>query len=130
MGRPALEPTDEQRERVAIAAGGGMSHEQIALALGIDRKTLEKHFEAELATGAYTKRLDQLVAMYQAGVKGNVAAQKAYLALEPGLAAPPEKPEPIGKKEQQAKDATVAHVGTGWEDDLKPRSQAKQPTLQ
>lgn len=130
MGRPAFEPTEEQREEVAIAAGGGMSHERIALALGIDRGTLEKHFEAELAGGAYRKRLDQVVAMYRAGMKGNVAAQKAYLALEPGLAAPPaEKPaEPLGKKEQKNKDATTAHVGTSWEDDLAPRG--GRPTIQ
>lgn len=108
-----------------------MSHQEIALGIGIDRGTLEKYFGAELSHGAYAKRLDTVVAMHTAALKGNVAAQKAYLALEPGLAAPPEKPakeEPLGKKDQQNKDATTAHIGTDWEDDLKPRG--NRPTIQ
>jgi len=99
-----------------------MSREQIAIGLGIDRKTLEKHFEAELSTVAYQRRLEVLDAMHEAAMKGNVAAQKAYLAMEPAAAVTPApKDVPLGKKEQAQKDATHAHVGTGWEDDLRPR---------
>lgn len=106
-----------------------MSHQEIALGLGIDRGTLEKYFEAELSHGAYAKRLEVVVAMHGTAMKGNVAAQKAYLALEPGLAAPPApKEEPLGKKDRQNKDATTAHIGTDWEDDLKPRG--NRPTIQ
>lgn len=132
MSRPPFVPTPELKETVSIAAGGGMSHEQIALGLGIDRKTLEKHFEEELSTAAYQRRLEVIQAMHGAALKGNVAAQKAYLAMEPALAAPPlpdEKPEPKqGKKEQANTDAKTAHVGSDWEDDLRPRGQ--RPTLQ
>ena len=127
MARPPFEPTDDLKERVAIAAGAGMSHEQIALGLGISRPTLEKHFEVELSTGAYAKRLEVLAAMHGAAMKGNVAAQKAYLALEPALAAPPEKSAPLGKKEQAEVDAKTVQVGTGWEEDLRPRG---RPTIQ
>lgn len=82
MARPTYKPTAAQRRQVAIAAGGGMSHEQIALGMGIARNTLEKHFEAELSTGAYAKRLEVLQAVHAAAKRGNMAAAKAYLALD------------------------------------------------
>lgn len=106
------------RKTVSIAAGGGMSHEEISIGLGIDRKTLEKYFEAELSTQAYARRLEVLDAMHGSAVKGNVAAQKAYLALNPKAAAPPQPAEPkppvLGKKEQANVDAKDAAVGTTW----------------
>jgi len=44
---------------------------------------------------------------------------------------PEEKPEPKqGKKEQANSDARTAHVGSEWEDDLRPRGQPQRPTLQ
>lgn len=112
------------RRKVSIAAGGGMSHEEIAIGLGISRNTLEKHFERELSVAAYERRLEVLSAMYGAAVKGNVTAQRAYLQVTPRSAAPPAplqgeevapKQPAMGKKEQQAADAVTAHVATDWE---------------
>lgn len=109
-----------------------MTHEEIALGLGISRKTLEKHFEHELSVGAYAKRLEVLDAMQRTARRGNVAAQKAYLQLTPSVAAPPaqpgkdtdaaaatQKPEKIGKKERANADAQVAQVGTEWDELLR-----------
>lgn len=121
MARPPFQPTDDQRKTVSIAAGSGeMSHEEIAIGLGIDRKTLEKHFEAELSEGAYKRRLEVLEAMHGAALKGNVAAQKAYLAATPAAAPTPEKSVQAGKKEQAKADAASAAEGTDWHD-LLPR---------
>lgn len=127
-GRPAFAPTLKQRETVAVAAGGGMSHEEIAIGLGIDRKTLEKHFEHELSVGAYEKRLEVLNAMHATAVKGNVTAQKAYVALTPAAAAPPLPPldppqpqQPEGKKAQAQAAAKTAQAGTDW-DNLLPKT--------
>lgn len=120
-GRPAFRPTPAQRRKVSVAAGAGMSHEEIALGLGIARNTLEKHFEQELSVGAYSRRLEVLDAMHRTAVKGNVAAQKAYVALTPAVAAPPVPAEkPKGKKEQAEADATSAARGTDWDDLLPP----------
>ena len=120
-GRPAFKPTPAQRRKVSVAAGAGMSHEEIALGLGIARNTLEKHFEQELPVGAYSRRLEVLDAMHRTAVKGNVAAQKAYVALTPAMAAPPVPAEkPKGKKEQAEADATSAARGTDWDDLLPP----------
>lgn len=119
-GRPAFKPTPAQRRKVSIAAGAGMAHEEIALGLGIARNTLEKYFEEELSVGAYSRRLEVLDAMHRTAVKGNVAAQKAYVALTPAVAAPPVPVEaPKGKKEQAQADAVTAADGTDW-DDLLP----------
>ena len=55
--------------------------------------------------------------MHRTAVKGNVAAQKAYVALTPAMAAPPVPDEkPRGKKEQAEHDATHAAKGTDWDD--------------
>lgn len=96
-----------------------MSHEEIAIGLGIAINTLKKHFAFELTTGAYQRREEVLNAMYRTAKKGNVAAQKAYTALTPKVAAPPLPPDqpekPDGKKAQANADAVTAQKGTDWD---------------
>jgi hypothetical protein len=109
------------RAKVASSAGAGVSHEQIAIALGISRTTLLKHFGTELSRAAYSRQMDVAHAMYLAAKKGNVAAQKAYMAMTPKASALPlpapeaEKSPKLGKKEQANADAQVAQVGTDWD---------------
>lgn len=124
------------RKRVSIGAAGGMTHEEISIALGIARATLEKHFERELSIVAHQRKLDALCAMYDSatgakGMKPNVSAQKAFVAASVVLSAPPvpkgeavqpDKAEKLGKKEQQQHDAESAPVGTGWANLLKPNA--------
>lgn len=83
MPRPRYKPTSMQRRQVSVAAGAGMSHAAIALALDIARGTLEWHFGSELATGAYERRIETIEAMYRTAMKGNVTAMKAYLGKKP-----------------------------------------------
>jgi len=116
-GRPPYKPTPVSRRKVTNAAAGGMSHEEIAIALGISRNTLEKCFERELSTGALNRRMEVMDAMARTALKGNVSAQKSFLAMTSTLAAPPlESERPKGKKEQQAADAVTAAQGTDWAD--------------
>jgi len=134
-GRPEFKVTDALRRQVAIAAGGGMSHEEIAIAVGCSRNTLEKHFEAELSEGALKRRFDVMQALYRAATgkakRVNVTAAKLYLATPAAAAPPPAKPqegdaakEKLGKKEQAERDARKAAEGTQWGDLLNP------PTVQ
>lgn len=127
MARPPFKPTSALKRKVAIAAGGGMSHEEIALVLGICRNTLEKHFAHELSIGAYCKRFEVLDSLHKAAKKGSVSACKEYLKQTPAAASPPqqedEKPEvKLGKKEQAAEDAQNAAVGTDWDQLLRSDS--------
>lgn len=116
-GRPAFSPTAAQRRMVTNAAAGGMSHEEIAIGIGVARNTLEKYFEKELSTVALRRRMEVLDAMARTALKGNVAAQKAFLAHTPTLAAPPvAKETPAGKKEQANAAAVGAQAGTEWAD--------------
>jgi hypothetical protein len=39
-----IEPTDEQRRTVKTMSGFGVPHDNIATHIGIDPKTLRKHF--------------------------------------------------------------------------------------
>lgn len=118
MARPKFKPTEEQRLKVSVACGAGVSHDKIALGLGIARGTLELHFAKELEHGGSERRLEILAAMYKAGMDGNVAAQKAYLATT--IATPGAQPD--GKKAQQDAEAKVAQKGTDWADLLPAHS--------
>lgn len=133
-GRPPHVPTAASRRKVAVSAGGGMRHEDIALALGISAPTLLKYYGHELSSGAMERRAEVMIALHQAAKKGSSSAARAYLALTPELHAPPApaegdaKPEqpaapkaaPLGKKEQAQADAATAQQGTEWERLLQP----------
>ena len=47
----AHKPTDESRKMVESTSGLGLPHEQIAILVGIDDKTLRKYYRTELDTG-------------------------------------------------------------------------------
>lgn len=79
LGRPAHVPTARTRTTVAIAAGAGMRHADIAAAVGLGRSALERHYAVELRNGAAAKRLEVIVALYQAARRGRTTAVKAYL---------------------------------------------------
>jgi len=44
-------PSEEWRRQVETASGYGLPHEQIAVLVGIDDKTLRKHYRKELDQG-------------------------------------------------------------------------------
>jgi hypothetical protein len=53
-GRPPFTPTDDQRELVRVMTASGFPQPEIATKIGIDPKTLRKHFRAEIKTGKQT----------------------------------------------------------------------------
>lgn len=104
-----------------------MSHDEIALAIGIARGTLEKHFASELTAGAAQKRLDVIASLFTSATKkGNTSAAKAYLEHAPQLTTADGdaaggsktvtvKARAIGKKAQANIDAQTAQQGTDWD---------------
>jgi AcrR family transcriptional regulator len=87
-----------------------MTHEAIAAAIGISPPTLRKHFADELSAVASKRRLEVLTKMFRTAMKGNVSAQKAFLAAgDAANSAPPPAPKPEGEKvgkKERAEDST------------------------
>jgi hypothetical protein len=105
-GRPAFEPTDEQRSQVEIWAIA-MTHDEIATALGISAPTLAKHFRDELAGGPARRRAALIESLYGAGMMGNVSAIRTLEQLRAAMPVDDpteaiEQPEPTGKKARAA----------------------------
>ncbi len=128
MARPEHKPTAATRRRVSVAAGGGMTHEAIALALKISEPTLRKHYADELAAGAHGRRMDVLEKLYTSARRGSTSAARAYLAHQAqftplaegqlqdgGKGSKAPKPVKVGKKEQAQVDAVGAESGTDWD---------------
>lgn len=130
-GAPEFQPTDYQRERVAIWAACNMSHQDICIALKSDigkllsEPTLRKHFYVELNELKIRKRADIFEARYKAAKGGNVSAQSKLIdqwELElPKPAAPvtpdpskPAKEKKLGKKDLAQRDAENAHKNSEW----------------
>ena len=123
MGRARKKQQTTLGKRVSIAAGAGMPHEEIATALDMTRKDLERDFAWELSVGAHLERLELVEALHASALAGNVAAVKAYTALSiksAGVPLPEVSAEKVGKKEQRNVDAKTAQNGTGWEGLLRP----------
>ncbi|MBT9495362.1 MAG: hypothetical protein IV107_24075 [Paucibacter sp.] len=107
-----------------------MSEDAIALALGITRPTLAKHFMVELTAGAAVKKMEALDALFAQVKKGNVTAIKAVLLLGDAIdprpkagagagageqaASVPASAGRLGKKEAQQVAAVSAADGTDW----------------
>lgn len=124
--KPQFNPSRLERDMVEILASGRMSEERIALALGVDPKTLRKHCAGELSAGMARRDAEMLKAQFDAGVKGNASAQKVWLAradLLPQSDQPPtQKEEAFGKKQQELIEAAKGAEGTPWADIIQPPS--------
>lgn len=73
-GRPAFEPTDEQRRTVTDMAAVGITQEQIALYLDIDDNTLRKHFRRELDVAALEANVKVAKSLYVKALSGDIGA--------------------------------------------------------
>ena len=74
MPMPSHEPTDQQRRQAEAMAGYGIPHLDIARIIGIDRKTLEKHYRRELDTGQAKATAKVAESLYKQATEGNTAA--------------------------------------------------------
>jgi hypothetical protein len=89
-GRPAMEPTPEQRNMVTVLAGMRVPDKIIAEQLGIlDSRTLRRHFAAELVDGRENLIATLKSQIVGAAMRGSVRAQTWLLErLEPEQFAP------------------------------------------
>lgn len=73
-GRPTFKPTAEQRSQVKLFAAYGISHEDIAEQIGIDPKTLRKHFRKELKTGVTEANAKIAQRLFKKAIDGDTTA--------------------------------------------------------
>lgn len=69
-GRKRYEPTEKDLRIVETMAGCGMPQESIARALGIDSKTLRKHFRRELDCSADKADAQVAASLYKLAISG------------------------------------------------------------
>ncbi|MCK5445216.1 MAG: hypothetical protein KAI73_06295 [Rhodospirillaceae bacterium] len=73
-GQPAFKPTEEQHKIVEQMAAVGIPHEGIAAVIGIDDKTLRKHFRATLDTASVKANAKIGGTLYNKAVGGDTTA--------------------------------------------------------
>jgi hypothetical protein len=123
-GRPAYQPTDKDRRIAEMMAGWAIPESRIANVLGIDPKTLRKHYRTELDVG-HSKLEAQLAQNLLRIATGHdrQALIATIFALKTRFGwvetQPPPRDPPLGKKEAAALAARTAGEGSGWGDDLR-----------
>lgn len=113
-GRPAHKPTAESRKHVKGMSACGVPEDDIALIVGVDPKTLRKHYAAELGAGkvaANAKVQQSLFRKATGNTPQAVIAAIFWLKTQAGWKEPGAGEQP-GKKEQR-KDAAEKVASTG-----------------
>ena len=84
MGRRAHKPTDITRGQVNALASVGMRQEIIAEFIGIDDKTLRKHYADELRMSGIKANVTVAQSLFAQAKSGNVAAAIFWLKTRAG----------------------------------------------
>ena len=79
MGRRAHTPDSNQRRQVEAMAAYGIPTAEIGRALGLDAKTMRKHYRDELDLGATKANAQVAGFLFTAAKSGNVTAQIFWL---------------------------------------------------
>ena len=83
-GRPAFQPTDEQRETVQAMTSYGIPEREIAAVIGVSQKTITKYFPEERATGTAKANAQVAQSLFKQAVEGNVGAACFWLKTRAG----------------------------------------------
>lgn len=154
-GRPAYQPSDKDRRCIIRMIARGCPQNEVAEAIGLDLKTLRKHFRDELDRGYRIAKdlLDDAVWTLALGAaaefdgKGNQIRSEVRRTLgaitwlektrfgvseyDPKPRDPtPLREEPMGKKEARMRDAQTADQGTVWADLLMRRDKAREDPVE
>jgi hypothetical protein len=120
-----FQPTEEQRRTAKAMAGFGVPQEDIATFLGIDAKTLRKHFRAELDRGTIEANVKVAQTLFNmATVDKNVAAAIFWMKARAGWR---EKHLPEGDQDSAPPEPTT--VTYRWANTPEPRSPTPLPPL-
>lgn len=125
-GRPPYQPTDKDRRIAEALAGWGIPQERIARVIGVDPKTLRKHFcdELEMGSSKLEAQLAQNLLRIAQGpdrqaLIATIFALKARFGWVEATA--PAREPPLGKKEAaERRAAEIMDGDSSWGDLLKP----------
>ncbi len=73
-----FQPTDEQRRMVKAMSGFGVPHDDIAVLLDIDPKTLRKHLRSELDRGSIEATAKVGQSLFRMATEGNNVAAAIF----------------------------------------------------
>ena len=81
-GRPiSLVPSKDDRRRVEVGISGGLSAAALARLFGISRRTFNRVFAEEVATGRARVITEMGLCLYKAALTGSAAAAKGLLGF-------------------------------------------------
>jgi len=83
-GQPPHKPTDKSRQMVQVLKANGNPHKVIAMVIGVDEKTLMKHYRHELDNGFEQVKSMVGAALVKASLGGNIGAIRYWLACRGG----------------------------------------------
>lgn len=84
MAQPPHKPTTETMAQVEALSGYGVRHDEIALYLDIDPKTLRKHYREQLDKGTIKANAGIARSLHKQATEGNVAAAIFWLKARAG----------------------------------------------
>ena len=115
---------EKDRATVKTMSAFGIPDYEIAKGLGIDPKTLRKHFWTEIEVGHVEANAKVAASLFKKATgdgREAVVAAIFWLKCRAGWRERPAADE-LGKKEQRALEAETAERGTSWESLLEPAS--------
>lgn len=119
VGRPQYVPTDADRKQVELLSGIGVPIEQIGLIIGIDKKTVQKHYRDELDVGqakAMSRVSKRLFEIATGDGRDSLSACIFWLKCRAGWKPPADVEVNI---DNSNKTATVINLPAEQEDALK-----------
>lgn len=84
MAREPHKPTPETLAQVEALSGYGVRHDEIALYLDIDPKTLRKHYREQLDKGTVKANVGVARSLHRQATEGNVTAAIFWLKSRAG----------------------------------------------
>jgi DNA-binding XRE family transcriptional regulator len=120
MPRASHKPTDSIRKKVQMLVVAGATQEQVASIIGIDAKTLRKHYREELTNSKTEATASVAGKLFKAAMSGNVTAQIFWMKTQGGW-----RENPIAQIEEVKNTnifyAPVAQDRDQWEKAAKKR---------